>query len=118
MKFVTHNQQKIKTGGTFLVDHIECSYQSLVDIFGEPHKGDEYKTDACWDIEFEDGTVASIYNYKTGKNYLEEEGLPVEEITHWHVAGYNRKAIDNLCLIGNIKPAISFKEEMLKLFKE
>ena len=49
---------------------------------------DEYKTDVNWGLEFEDGTIATIYNWKNGKNYCGERGLPVEDITEWHIGGH------------------------------
>ena len=96
MKFKTHNENRyITTGGiTSLQGHIDISYKELVKIFGESDCWDDYKTDAEWDIEFEDRTVATIYNYKTGKNYLGEEGLSKEEIRDWHIGGRNKRAVE------------------------
>lgn len=76
------------TSGTSLRGGIDTSYKSLVDLFGKPNgMWDSYKTDAEWVIETPSG-VATIYNYKDGKNYLGEDGLDVEDITDWHIGGY------------------------------
>lgn len=93
MNFNTHNTATIQTTGSGLLGHIDASYDELVDLFGKPSEGDGYKVDAHWAIEFEGGTIASIYNYKDGKNYLSDEGKTVEQIRDWHVGGFNPTAL-------------------------
>ena len=74
---------------TSLQGYIDTSYEDLVACFGEPVASfDNYKCDCEWNIKFADGVVASIYNYKDGKNYLGDEGLDVEDITEWHIGGH------------------------------
>lgn len=76
---------------TSLMGEIEISFSKLVDIFGKPNvQGDEYKVDAEWCGDI-DGEVFTIYNYKTGENYLGEKGLPVEQITDWHIGGKSKE---------------------------
>jgi hypothetical protein len=82
-----------KMGGdvnmTSLQGYIQTSYADLVGCFGEPTcDGDGYKVDAEWIVTFADGVVATIYNYKTGRNYCGEEGQDVEDITQWHIGGH------------------------------
>ena len=103
MKFKTHNDKKIDTNGGYYLDYFNVPYDVLVKLFGKPHGSDEYKADAQWDIELEDGRVGSIYNYKTGKNYLGNKGLKTEDITYWHIGGKEKlvakeiiKIIDNV----------------------
>ena len=85
------------TYGTHLQGNVGATYQELVEIFGEPtrYEPDEYdnKIDAQWSIKFEDGTVATIYNYKNGLNYLGAEGKRVSEISMWNVGGHNERAV-------------------------
>ena len=86
-------------GGTFLQGYIKASYEQLVKTFGEPHDpdGDNYKTDVEWAFEFADGTIATLYNWKNGKNYLgEAEGLELNDIYEWHVGGFSEKAVAKL----------------------
>lgn len=80
------------TTGTHLQGEINVAYSTLCEIFGHPNaKGDEYKVDAEWKLTFilfsKFHKVATIYNYKTGKNYLEAEGKDVEVIREWHIGG-------------------------------
>ena len=51
------------------------------------------KVDAEWESTFEDGTIATIYNYKNGLNYLGAEGKRTSEISMWNVGGYDERAV-------------------------
>ena len=90
--FQTHNDIKISINGTCLQGYITCPFKKLVETFGNPMTGDFDKTDAEWNITFDDGTIATIYNWKNGKNYCGDEGQEIEEITDWNIGGYSRNA--------------------------
>ncbi len=96
MKFKTHNDKIIETNSTSLVGVIKVPYYELIKMFGEPMGGDGDKTDAEWEIEFEDGTIATIYNWKDGKNYNGDSGIPTEKITNWHIGGFTAEAKYNV----------------------
>ena len=86
-------------GGTYLQGYIRANYKQLLKAFGEPHdpNGDNYKTDVEWAFKFADGTVATIYNWKNGHNYLgEAEGLELDDIYEWNVGGNSDKAVAKL----------------------
>lgn len=107
MKFKTHNDlknnEKIDVNGTSLMGEINIGYRQLVKIFGEPSKGDGYKVDAVWDIQFKDGTVATVYNYKDGRNYNGDEGMATNKIRDWHIGGFNRAAFNRVTEVVNKK---------------
>jgi len=85
------------TGGTYLQGHIDTTYENIVSVLGKQHhNGDDYKTDAEWNIKFEDGTIATLYNWKNGKNYCGEEGCELENITEWNIGGHSPRARDLL----------------------
>ena len=95
--FVTHNQDNsIKVNGTHLQGYVDVSYERLVSLFGEPHCGDGYKVDAEWEIRFDDGLVATIYNYKNGKNYCGSMGLELDEISDWHIGGHDKAVVERV----------------------
>lgn len=98
MKHHTHNQYPININGTFGVGQIECTYQTLISVFGPPLKDgfDDYKCDAEWHIQFADGSVASIYNWKNGYNYLGSDGTPTEDITRWNIGGRDDHTVDRI----------------------
>lgn len=94
MNFTTHNTAEIDINGTCLQGEITATYAELVSLFGKPHKGDGNKVDAEWDVRFEDGSIATIYNWKNGRNYCEDKGTPTEQITEWHVGGEHKRCVD------------------------
>ena len=102
--FVTHNHVKdIDPSGTSLVGHLEdISFYRLIEMFGRPTVGDEYKVDAQWDIELDDGLVATIYNRKNALNYNDkidksgDHGLQLTDMTYWNVGGKDPKVLDRL----------------------
>lgn len=97
MQYTTHNQDaSLDVNGTSLQGHIDAKYSELVDLFGKPFCGDNYKTDAEWIVKFADGTLSTIYNYKNGKNYCGDEGMATEQITDWHIGGETRQSLDSV----------------------
>lgn len=99
MKFITHNQDDlINSNMTSLQGRITATYAQLVSTFGEPLKEgfDDYKSDAEWLVQFEDGIVATIYNWKDGKNYCGHEGTSTEFITDWHVGGTSSLSLSDV----------------------
>jgi hypothetical protein len=51
-------------GGSHLQGYTTSTFQNIIDKLGKPHsQGDAYKTDAQWAFKFEDGTVATLYNW-------------------------------------------------------
>ncbi len=71
--------------GTGLRGYVKTTYDQLVRTFGEPGKGDQYKTDAEWIVRI-NGTIATIYNWKNGPSYTGPSN-PVEDITEWNIGG-------------------------------
>ncbi len=99
MKYKTHNDIDIDINMSSLQGNCKkhVTYDMLVKAFGKPYQSDfDNKSDAMWKIEFEDGTIATIYNYKNGKNYLGDDGILVEEMTGelWHIGGYSYDAVE------------------------
>lgn len=96
MNFTTHNTTEIDINGTCFQGEITATFPELVGLFGQPHDGDGRKVDAEWDVRFEDGTVATIYNWKSGKNYCGKDGTETEQITNWHVGGEHKRCVDKV----------------------
>jgi hypothetical protein len=93
--YKTHNDgvSTSVANGTSLQGYIDCTYAKLKSKFGKALEGDGYKVDAEWIVKFKDGTVATIYNYKDGKNYCGASGLAKTKITDWHIGGASSRAV-------------------------
>ena len=75
-------------GGSSFSGYIDISYAELVEKLGEPCDFyDDYKSDAEWVIQFGNGQIATIYNYKDGRNYMGLDGKDKEDIRDWHIGG-------------------------------
>lgn len=96
--YVEVNDDSINTNGTHLQGYINCSYDDLTSVLGYPLESgfDDYKSDAEWDIQFEDGMVATIYNWKNGKNYCGEDGLNLCDMTQWNVGGRSKEVVERV----------------------
>ena len=84
-------------GTTFL-----ASVNQLIEVIGQPTIQDnigEDKTNFEWDMELEDGTVFSIYDWK------EYRTIGLDEVIEWHIGGKNKtnteKALDQLLELQN-----------------
>jgi hypothetical protein len=93
MDFITSQQQPIETGGSHLIGVVEASYNMIKTAFGDACGGDGYKTQVEWAIQFEDGTIATIYDWKEGDCYHGEgQGTHFSKVEEWHIGGFNDKA--------------------------
>ena len=76
--------------GTSLKGYVIATYDELFDAFGEPDDGPNDlaadKVTCCWRLQFEDGTVVSIYDWK-------ESETPLHRYD-WHIGGKNSQAVD------------------------
>lgn len=81
-QFTTHG---VNVNGTSLQGYITCSYDTLVEVFGEPSNGDGYKTQAEWTGKSGD-TVFTIYDWK--------ENQGIYDVTDWHIGGHGRSAVE------------------------
>ena len=99
MEYKTHIQAMIDTDGTSLQGYITTTYDALVAAFGYPTESDGYKVDWEWEVWFDDGTVATIYNWKNGPNYCGRDGLHCDQITEWHVGGHTPDAVNHVARV-------------------
>lgn len=99
-----HDNTGMAIMGTSLVGDITTTYDKLVSVFGEPTFGMadsiDGKVSAEWVIIFDDGTVASIYDYKYHSSAECKEYDPECDCTtpplhpyDWHIGGKDTKAV-------------------------
>jgi hypothetical protein len=96
------NDPDADLNGTSLVGSIDISFYDIMEKLGESSEDyDDGKSDAEWTILFADGSVATIYNYKDGRNYNGAEGLETDEITDWHIGGKDKSVVAKVyCILG------------------
>lgn len=103
MKFKV-NSSSFSWGGS-LQGYIDVSYADLKSKLGKPSTSfDDYKSDAEWQIEFEDGTNATIYNYKDGKNYNGASGTPKTRLRDWHIGGQDQRSVELVHALFGVTP--------------
>jgi hypothetical protein len=82
--------------GTSLQGYVKASYDQLVKVFGDPTynetSGDD-KVDFEWVLKFNDGTEATIYNWKDYDGGLYAMSTP--DYT-WHIGGKDKIAVCNV----------------------
>lgn len=74
--------------GSSLVEFLTASVQDLVRVFGHPDRTDHGKWNTEWRIEFHDGTIATIYNYRI------DEKMKFPDV--WRIGGFTDKAGDHV----------------------
>lgn len=78
--------------GTSFQGDVAAYYHELVEVFGEPDHGpNDFGSDkiTCeWDLEFEDGTVATIYDWK-------EPETPMGRYL-WHIGGKSSESVERV----------------------
>ena len=88
MKFEKANGSN--ANGTCYQDIVYTDYESLVGVFGKPNYGplasdDDDKVTCEWILKFQDGTIATIYDWKT------YSGTPMGTYG-WHIGGFDKGA--------------------------
>ena len=84
------HKQTQETAGTFYVGELNTTRARISKVFGEPIEyGEGDKVTLEWGIVFEDGTIATIYDWK---RY--EQGAPaLDESYTYHVGGHSKEAL-------------------------
>ena len=78
----------VDTNNTHLIGYIYVRYKDLVKAFGKPNKDPHDKSTCEWSIQFDDLSVATIYDWKecyTHKGYY-----------WWHIGGHNNDALESV----------------------
>jgi hypothetical protein len=88
MNFITHKDRKIETVGSSLHGFIQATYVQIEAVFGKPMLKvvDPNNDVTYWAVEFEDGTVATIYAWC-------DEGEKPDDIVAWHIGCKHSAAV-------------------------
>ena len=82
MKVLRSDEVNSKANGTYYIDWTTTSYFSLINSFGLPTYGKsaDNKVLCEWVLESDNGSIATIYDYKSDTN-------DPEFVTRWHLGG-------------------------------
>lgn len=75
--------------GSFRVGQVEATYGKLVEVFGEPEPSVDWRTNAEWVLQFDDGEVASIYDYRKYHSEL-------KDIQEWNIGGTSPNVVERI----------------------
>jgi len=81
-------------------------FSVLVQAFGDPRdmtESGEDKVRAQWSVQFEDGTIATIYDWKW------DDAVPVSAVNFWNIGGVNAEAFDRVSEA--VKAAVDRKDK-------
>ena len=87
MNFHTHNHAIVNDHLTMLQGSIQATRAQLIRAFGEPLQGLSSRVLNDWKIQFDDGTVATIYDWKT-------DPFPDDEPYNWRIGGKTHRAVE------------------------
>jgi hypothetical protein len=97
MTITFENSPKVSINGTCLQGYIETTYDELVKVFGKPTElGGCYKVTVEWTLQFSDGTVASIYDWKLSETPM--------GTYRWHIGGKSQHAVNLVHQVHNQVP--------------
>ena len=91
MSFKTHNDQYININNTCLQGYIQARRSDLEIVFGIPAEYDPAsKITTTWEIMFDTGEVATIYDWK--------RYAPVgyNEVIDWHIGSIERSTVEKV----------------------
>ena len=90
-----------KSVGTSLQGYVEATRSFLELLLGEPTEyGEGDKVTTEWAVEFDNGVIATIYDWK---RY--EMGAPeMDEVIEWHIGGNGNEAVYQVCELLGLKP--------------
>ena len=92
MTITFENNPKVSIN-TCLQGYIETTYDELVKVFGEPTVLEGDKVTVEWILQFSDGTVATIYDWKRSETPM--------ACYPWHIGGKSQRAVE---LVTNCMP--------------
>jgi hypothetical protein len=76
-----------------LEGYITTTRRAIAAKFGEPDETGtmDNKVTTEWSVKFEDGTIATVYDWKRYEDDLEAPEL--DEVYRWHIGGQSKAAV-------------------------
>jgi hypothetical protein len=100
-----------KMVGTHFFGSFEnVSFEELVELFGNPITTEDNDIRLQWLIEFEDGLLATIYDYKQKKSIWTD---PIE----WSVGGHDPRVMDRIYKLTRIDEKMTYHQALVTIEK-
>ena len=100
-----------KMVGTHFFGSIDgISLEELSEIFGSPIFSDDKKTNVQWLIEFEDGLLATIYDYNQDIDIKSEKVI-------LHVGGHDPRVMDRIYKLTRIDEKMTYHQALVTIEK-
>ena len=101
-----------KMVGTHFFGSIDgISLEELSEIFGTPIYSDDNKTNVQWLIEFEDGLLATIYDYNQNIKDIKSEKVI------WCVGGHDIRVMDRVYKLTKIDHKMTYHQALVTIEK-
>lgn len=90
--------------GTSLCGYVKATYSELVEKLGEPLRdfSGDGKVTCEWVLDFQDSTIATIYDYKTGTTPT--------NLYKWHIGGRGIDVVEKTGKFLNLQTSRNFWE--------
>ena len=100
-----------KMVGTHFFGSFEnVSFEELVELFGNPITTEDNDIRFQWLIEFEDGLLATIYDYKQKKSIWTD---PIK----WSVGGHDPRVMDRIYKLTRIDEKMTYHQALVTIEK-
>ena len=103
-----------KMVGTHFFGSFEnVSFEELVELFGNPITTEDNDIRFQWLIEFEDGLLATIYDWKVDYSQKCVMTQPIE----WHVGGHDPRVMDRIYKLTRIDEKMTYHQALVTIEK-
>ena len=89
------------------------SFTQITELFGTPITSEEDHVKYQWLIEFEDGLLATIYDWKVDYEKSSVWTDPIE----WHVGGHDPRVMDRVYKLTKLDEQMTFHEAIVTMEK-
>lgn len=101
-----------KMVGTHFFGAIDgISFEELTELFGTPISSDDDETHVQWLIEFEDGLIATIYDYNQKIKDIKSDKII------WCVGGYDSRVMDRIYKLTRIDEKMTYHQALVTIEK-
>ena len=92
-------------------DENPLTYTRLCELFGSPMSGRDDKSSCNWVLEFEDGLIATIYDYNQKIKDIKSDKII------WCVGGYDSRVMDRIYKLTRIDEKMTYHQALVTIEK-